>query len=328
MRHAVVMVWAALGCVGADRVALAKVHKASAPAKPADPAPQAPPEPEEPQVKHRQGPDTVKLPNDLTVALPEGYLLFEKPEAAQIMERMGNLSTDTLLALITKPQATWFVTVRYEDEGYVKDDDAEKLDADEILSSIREGTEAANEERQKRGFDPVHVEGWTDKPRYERGPHHLVWGIKGSSKNGNSVNFNTRILGRKGFVSLNLIDDAQNIEASKPEVAPLLQATTFDRGSRYADFDAGKDKVAEYGLAALVAGGAGALALKAAKIGLLAKFGGKLVALLIAGKKLVVLAIVAIGAFLRRLFGRKKAAPVAATPAGAAPPPSDEPPAP
>ena len=43
------------------------------------------------------------------------------------------------------------MTVRYEASGYVKDDDAREWNADELLKSYREGTEASNEERVKLG---------------------------------------------------------------------------------------------------------------------------------------------------------------------------------
>jgi uncharacterized membrane-anchored protein len=299
--------------------------------KPVAPAAAEPPAGEEdqgPPVKHRKGPEKVSLGQDLSIDLPAGFILLEKAEANAMMQKMGNFGTDdSLLALVAHPPAGWMVVVRFEPEGYVKDDEAEKLDAGEILSTIREATEAANEERQKHGFAPIHVDGWTESPHYDRQAHHLVWGIKGSSKNGASVNYNTRVLGRKGYASLNLIDDPDGIEAGKPDLAALLAATTFAPGARYADFDAKTDKVAEYGLAALVAGGAGAAALKLAKVGLLAKFGGKLLALIIALKKGIVLILLAIGAFLKRILARLRNKPAAPPPAEppppAAPPPAD-----
>ena len=76
--------------------------------------------------------------------------------------------------------------------------------------------------------------GWSEPPRYERAPHHLVWGIKGHTEgdDDDTVNFNTRVLGRKGFVSLNLIDGAKTIDASKPSVAALLAATSLQDRAR------------------------------------------------------------------------------------------------
>jgi uncharacterized membrane-anchored protein len=70
----------------------------------------------------------------------------------------------------------------------------------------------------------------------------------------------------------------------------------FDSGHTYADYKPGSDKMAAYGLAALVGGGL------AAKAGLFAKIG----VLLLAMKKFVVLGLIAIGAFLKKFFGGGK----------------------
>ena len=73
-------------------------------------------------------------------------------------------------------------------------------------------------------------------------------------------------------------------------------------GNTYADFNPSIDKVAAYGIGALIAGKV------AAKAGLLKG----LIALLLASKKLLVVAAIAIGAAVKSLLGRKKpAAPVA-----------------
>ena len=264
----------------------------------------------EPKYKPVVGPHQVDAGHDVMIDLPAGYLFLDSEQAKKFMEKLGNLHNDDLLGVIAQPDASWLVTVRFTEDGYVKDDEAEKMDADEILKAIREGTDAANEERGKLGFKPLHVVGWSEPPKYQRDVHHLVWGIRGQGEGDPEevINFNTRVLGRKGFVSLNLIDGAHSIEASKPSVAALLKATTFKAGSRYEDFNSKTDKIAEYGLAALVAGGAGAVALKLVKVGLLAKFGGKIIALIIALKKGIVLVFLAIVAFFKRVFGRKKEA--------------------
>jgi len=273
----------------------------------------------------KEGPATIPLGHDLTLALPAGYLFLDKDQANRLMESMGNLRSDDRVGIVSQKGASWMISMTYVEEGYVKDDEAEKLDADAILKALQEGTEEANKFRQEKGFPAVHVVGWMEPPRYDRSVHHVVWAVRGSSSAGESVNYNTRILGRRGYASLNLIDDPANIGASKDEAARFLLATAFNSGARYQDFDEKKDKVAEYGLAALIAGGAGVAALKLVKVGLLAKFAGKIIALLIAAKKLIVLGVLAVGAFLRKLFNRTKAAPPAAP---APPPPAAPPPAP
>jgi uncharacterized membrane-anchored protein len=112
-------------------------------------------------------------------------------------------------------------------------------------------------------------------------------------------------LGRTGYVSVNLVTDKPHLAQYKPAGAAILSRTSFDTGQRYADFDASKDKVAEYGLTGLVLGGAGLGLAKVAKLGLLAKFGKGLIALLIAGKKAIVAGLIALGALLKKVFAKK-----------------------
>src|SRR5688572_16716851 len=232
------------------------------------------PSKEEPRFHPTAGPKKIDLGNDLELDLPANMLYLDRAEGKQLMESNGNIIGDSFLGLVAQEGSSWIVTITYWEDGYVKDDDAAELDADEILDGMREGNEQANEMRKERGFKPLSLDGWTEEPRYEREAHHLVWGIKVSDPDGASINFYTRVLGRRGYVALNLIDDPAKIEASKKEALAVLKATTFKAGARYADFNPETDKIAEYGLAALVAGGAGAAALKFAKVGLLAKFGG------------------------------------------------------
>ena len=281
------------------------------------------------QPRPELGPKKIDLGDDLVLDLPEGMGYFNRADGKKLMEKMGNRVDDRLRGLVFKRDASWLMEVEYVGDGYVKDDDAADLKPDDILASIKEGTEQANEFRVKQGFRAVHVSGWTEPPRYDRTAHHLIWGIEGKHDDGSSasINFYTRVLGRHGYVALNLMDDPSTIEASKVDGLVVLRATTFKPGARYQDFDKKSDKVAEYGLAALVLGGAGVAAVKLVKIGLLAKFGGKLIALLIAGKKLVVLFFVGVGAWFKNTFGRRGASAAAASPPVEPPgAPSTEPP--
>lgn len=296
---------------------------ASAPAPGA--APGAPGEPE-PEFTPVVGPSKVELGHDLQLALPEGFLYLDPPQAKKLMEKNGNFFNDNLLGVVVQADSDWLITIRYTEDGYVKDDEAAKLNADDLLKQLHDGTEEANEERQKHGFPPIHVAGWSEPPTYQARSHHMVWGMRLKRDNAEleTVNFNTRVLGRKGYVAINLIDDSKAIDAAKPAAATILAATTYEPGWRYEDFDPKKgDKVAEYGLAALVLGG---VALKVAKVGLLAKFGAKLIALLIALKKAIVLAVAGFVAWLKRILGRDKK--TSTTPVATVPPPSAAPPPP
>lgn len=256
------------------------------------------------------GPAKVVLAGQASFDLPDGYVYLGKKDSQELMEKLGNQPGETDVGAILPKDLdaqSFIVTVDWAPEGYVKDDEADKLNPKDILESIKEGNEQANEYRKEHGFPPVEVVGWGEPPRYERGVHHIVWAIIGKSTRGETVNFNTRLLGREGYLSLNLICGPEQLGGLKGTMVDLLKRVQFNSGKRYEDFQQGKDKVAEYGLAAMVIGGA-ALAGKAAKIGILAKFGKVLLAILIAGKKAIVLVFIAIGAFFKNLFGRKKQA--------------------
>lgn len=256
---------------------------------------------EAPAINWLRGPATAQLGDGLaSIQVPEGYLFADKEETQKFMQMNGNPPTDQELGLLTPADdaKTWFVVFSYDEVGYVKDDDKDEIDADAILDSVREGTEAANEERKKMGSDPVEVVGWFEKPHYDSSSHNLVWAIEGKSKEGGVVNYDVRLLSRRGYVSAKLITDPQALAADLPHVQALLGGFSFNEGNRYAEWKAG-DKVAEYGLAALVAGGAGAAALK---LGLFAQIGK----LLAKGWKLVVVGFAALASWVKRLFGKKE----------------------
>jgi uncharacterized membrane-anchored protein len=255
----------------------------------------------EQKINWTPGPTTAHMGDGLaSINVPEGYLFADRAETQKIMKMTGNPLTDQEIGLIAPADEAknWFLVFEYKDVGYVKDDDKDDIDADAILDSIREGTEAANEERKEMGVDPVEIVGWFEKPHYDVKSHNLVWAIDLKSKQDGFVNYDVRLLGRRGYVSATLVTNSQALQADLPHVQGLLGGFTFNEGNRYAEWKAG-DKVAEYGLAALVAGGAGAAAMK---LGLFAQLGK----LLAKGWKLVVVGFAALAGWVKRLFGKKE----------------------
>jgi uncharacterized membrane-anchored protein len=230
------------------------------------------------QAVQKIGPADIALRNQAHLNLPAGYAWIPTPAAAQLMHSMGNRTDDTFIgAIFPTSDADWFAVVKFVKEGYIKDDDAKDWNADDLLKSLKEGTEAANAERAKRGIPSIEVTGWAQKPQYEAATHRLVWSAlskhKGGTDGNQGVNYNTYALGREGYVSLNLITNAKDLDTYKPDAAKLLAALQYDDGKKYADFNSSTDKVAAYGLAALVAGVAvKKLGLFALALAFLAKF--------------------------------------------------------
>lgn len=238
------------------------------------------------------GPTSVALRDQATLALPEHFGFVPRKEAGDLMRAMGNRIGDDFLGLVVPlgESAGWFMTVNYAPSGYIKDDDARHWDADKLLKSLKDGTEAANQEREKVGVPAIEVTRWIEPPAYTAGSHELVWAAEAKRKDGQGddpvVNYNTYVLGREGYLSLDLITRASAVEDDKAAARELLAAAQFNSGKRYQDFNSSTDKVAAYGLAALVAGVA------AKKLGLLALFAATVV------KFAKLIGIAVIGAFV------------------------------
>jgi len=266
--------------------------------KPPAPAPSAAPAPPPSEFQWTAGPTKVNLGHELDLTLPEEYLFLGMPQADKLLQKLGSFHNTNLVGVIAPKDETqnYFVVIDYDGVGYVKDD--EKIDADDLIKSFREGQEQANKQRVEKGFTALTIEKWAEPPHYDKALHHVIWGLTVGDKEGKSINYNTRILGRRGYVALNLVTGPERFAQDKPIASKLLAATTFRQGARYEDFDKSKgDKVAEYGLVGLVLGGLGVA--KLVKIGL-AKFW-----------KLILVGIAGAFAAIKKFFTGNKGAPPA-----------------
>jgi uncharacterized membrane-anchored protein len=253
-----------------------------------------------PQIYWQEGPVTADLGGFAQLSIPASYAFTDKKGAEKVLEITHNLvSGREVGALVpTAKHQNWFVIFEFSNVGYVKDDEKDNIDANALLKSITEATEDANEERSKRGWPPYHVVGWEKSPYYDPATHNLTWSIRGKNDSGGvSVNHSIRLLGRKGTMDVDLILGPEEYARVLPSFDTVIGGFKFNPGSRYSDFVSG-DKVAEYGLTALIAGGAGALAVKT---GLLAKFWKVILAFLLAAKKLVIFIFAGIAALFRKI---------------------------
>ncbi|MDD2670377.1 DUF2167 domain-containing protein [Zoogloea sp.] len=249
----------------------------------------------------QKGPRDIALGEEGSLRLPAGYGFIPKAEAAAMLAAQGSHTGKGFYGLIVGEELDGFLVLEYEDAGYVKDEDARDWDATKLLDSLREGTEAGNEERRQMGVPEYSVVGWVEAPNYDAATHRLVWSAsvrtKGAENRGDGVNYNTYVLGREGYFSMNLVTSLASIDKEKPAARELLAALDFHEGKRYADFNSSTDKVAEYGLAALIGG------IAAKKLGLLATLG----IFLAKFWKVGALAFVGLGAGARKFFGKKDA---------------------
>lgn len=220
----------------------------------------------------RMGPLQIPLAGQATLSLPADYAFIPQAEGARLMRAMGNSAGDSFLGIVVphvKDGSFSFYDLSYESAGYIKDDDARDWKADELLQQIREGTDEGNKRRAAMGMGEMEITGWLEPPAYNAGSHQLVWSV-GTRTMGapageaEGVNYRTLLLGRAGYVAMTLVTDKGHLDELRPGTSTLLDKLSFDTGKRYADFNSSTDHVAEFGLAALVAGVA------AKKLGLLA----------------------------------------------------------
>jgi uncharacterized membrane-anchored protein len=249
-------------------------------------------------INWQRGPIKAELGSQAQLAIPQGYLFADSAETKKFLEMNENIPSGREVGLLASPKSGSFVIFEFADVGYVKDDEKKSLDADAMLESIRKATDAANEERKRRGWGTMTVVGWMQPPHYDEATHNLEWAVKGEDEKGNvGSNLNTRYLGRRGYMSVTLVADANKFEATTTEFRKVLTGFSYTPNNDYRAFVKG-DKVAEYGLTALVVGGAAAVAAKTGLLKVIAKF-------LVVGWKLILAGLAALGATLRKLFARR-----------------------
>jgi uncharacterized membrane-anchored protein len=205
--------------------------------------------------------------------------------------------------MIAPKTLAWTAYLIFESEGYVKDN--EKIDAGAILKTLQQGTDEANQERRRRGWQELHVVGWTITPAYNDSTKRLEWATLLRAQSGEATNFVTKILGRRGYTTVVLVTRPDNTTAAVADVDSVLRGYRFNGGDTYADWRPG-DKVAEYGLTGLIVGGAVAAAVKTGLLKGLWKF---IVAGIAAFWKVLLAAAAALAAGLRSFFKRRQAQP-------------------
>lgn len=242
--------------------------------------------------------------NLATIKAENGFSFLESADAIKLLHVMWNNPEDNSILGAIVPsdieansEDLWVVVFTYDEDGHVNDDDANDIKYDELLATMKEDIENANAERLKNGYDAMHLVGWAQTPFYDKEQHKLHWAkdLTFGPENVHSLNYNVRMLGRKGVLVLNVVASMEQLPEIKSKINAIMASTNFNAGNRYNDFNVDTDKIAEYGIASLIAGGV------LAKTGLLAKLG----ILLAKGWKIIALAIAGVAAASKKYFKRK-----------------------
>lgn len=244
----------------------------------------------------QRGPATVQLGSHASLTMPEGFEFLGPEGTRELNVRMQNPPVGHDEYALADASGKWVALFSYENTGYVKDD--QKIDADAILDSIREGTVESNKERQSRGWDELKVLGWSAKPEYDSELKSLAWSILAEdvSSHAQIVNYNTRLLGRFGVMDVVVVTDPDHLPDAIQDFKQAVPGFHFSPGETYGEYRPG-DHVAAYGLAALITGGAAAVA---AKKGLFSVIGG----FLVAAWKFLLAGLAALGAWFKSKFGK------------------------
>lgn len=251
-------------------------------------------QPQKSKINLIKGPATAHLSNVANIDLPAGYFFVDGKDYRAMLKSEGEPVSGRELGLLSSTNRDFSVIFEFDDIGYVKDDDKDRLNADKLLESIKRGTADANKQRAEAGRPPIEVIGWEIPPKYDATTHNLEWAIRGAVEGKQILNYNTRLLGRKGVMEVVLVVQPEQLSDTLPAFRKLLAGYTFQTGGSYAEYRPG-DKIAKYGLGALVLGGA---AVGAAKLGLLTW----LLVFLKKGWKLVVVGFAAMASFFKKLF--------------------------
>lgn len=240
-----------------------------------------------------------------TLRLSEGFRYLPKADARRVLEEYwGNPEDDSVLGMLVPTadglgsEHSWAVILTWTDEGHVTDEDAAEIDYAELLADMQQETRDANPALKEAGYPTADLVGWAQPPRYDAAGKRLHWAkhLQFDGHDSGTLNYDIRVLGREGFLSMNAVADIGDLARVNAGMGDVLAMAEFEPGQRYADFNEDTDRTAAYGLAALVGGGL------AAKTGLLAKIG----LILAKGWKLLLIAGIGVVALVRKFAGKKQ----------------------
>jgi uncharacterized membrane-anchored protein len=200
-------------------------------------------------------PNSGNIDNRATITLIKDNYFLGEEDTKKFLKINGNPESPGNYTLFN-PLESWFAIFSFSPEGYVKDD--EKIDADALLKVLKENNAKGLEERKKEGLPPLYLDGWYTPPHYDKENKRLEWATKIHDKDNNIVvNYTTRVLGRNGYMNVLLVSEPSTLDRDIKSFKAALKKFDFNNGERYAEWREG-DKVAAYGLGALVVGGAAA----------------------------------------------------------------------
>lgn len=238
---------------------------------------------------------------DGTLNVPKGFKFLNAEQTQGVLTNLwGNPEDKSVLGSLVPDgkgvthSNSWMFVISYRGDGFVKDDDAGDIDYDDLLKTMKEDVQAENEERKKGSYPEVQLIGWASKPYYDSNSKVLHWAkeLKFGKDEANTLNYDLRVLGRKGMYNISAVAGMDELAEVKASIPGVLKSVEFNDGHKYLDFDADTDTVAAWTIGGLVAG---KVLAKVGFFAIIAKFG-----------KIIFLAIAAGFAAIRKFFFGKK----------------------
>ncbi|NOX70627.1 MAG: DUF2167 domain-containing protein [Gammaproteobacteria bacterium] len=242
----------------------------------------------------------IQLGDDLArLVVPRDFYFLGPGDAEKVLvDVWGNPPGQDVLGMLFPSRYSpldydsWAVTIDYVDDGYVSDEDAVDIDYDDLLVGMQKDTLDSNADREAAGYGAIELLGWAEPPYYDATQKKLYWAkeLRFAGAEETTLNYEIRALGRRGMLMMTFIASTPQLSEINAYRNTVLAMAEFNEGGRYADFDPSIDKVAAYGIGALVAGK------------LAAKAGFFAVGLVLL-KKFGIFLLLGLGAFGRKLKG-------------------------
>lgn len=244
------------------------------------------------------------------LTVPKGFKFVNAKQSEDVLTKVwGNPPGNRPLGMLFPENGSpldslngWAFVIRYDGSGHIKDDDADEVNYDDLLEDMQNDTKESNKQRTEMGYGTVDLVGWASKPFYDKTLKTLHWAkeLKFQGETTNTLNYDVRILGRKGLFSLNAVGGMKDLATIKPQINEVIAAVKFTEGNSYFDFNPDIDEVAALGIGGLVAG---KVLAKVGFLAIIAKFW-----------KIVIAGFLVAGGAIKRFFTGRKEEEVEPTP--------------
>lgn len=200
------------------------------------------------------GAASINIAKVATLNLPAGYTALIPPDSESFLRLNGNPTPagrpDDFIVASENNNATWFADLSYIDVGYIRDNDT--FDPKSLLKIQQDLNERDNTLRQQQKMNRAKFVGWALLPSYNPDTHRVEWAFQLASSDGaRTEDLNIRVLSRKGYIHVILVDTPDRIPTDMPILNSLISGLTIDEGNQYADYKLG-DRLAPYGINGLI----------------------------------------------------------------------------